>query len=81
MSSLSPPNRLLYAEEVAEMIGMTKGWVYAQTREDQIPHVRLGRCYRYRAEAIEAWLIEIERNGVIAGSRKLLQPGKGNRAA
>lgn len=42
------------------MIGMTKDWVYAQTRAGRIPHVQLGRYYRYRAESIEDWIRGIE---------------------
>ena len=53
--------RLLTAEEVAELTGMTKEWVWAQARADRIPHVRLGRYCRFREEAIDAWLEAIER--------------------
>lgn len=60
---LSPPPRagsLLYADDVAAMVGMTKDWVYAETRAGRIPHVTLGRYYRYRPESIEPWLSEME---------------------
>src|SRR3954453_19774863 len=40
--------RLLTAEEVAQLTGMTKEWVWAQARADLIPHVRLGRYCRFR---------------------------------
>jgi predicted DNA-binding transcriptional regulator AlpA len=53
--------RLIRAEDVASQIGMTAEWVYGQTRKGLIPHVRLGRFYRYRPASIEAWLQEIER--------------------
>ena len=53
--------RLLTAEEVAELTGMTKEWVWAQARADRIPHVRLGRYCHFREEAIDAWLEAIER--------------------
>lgn len=62
-------SRLLLAEEVAEMIGMTTDWIYAETRKDRIPHLRMGRYYRYRPEAIETWLVELER-GILEGSKK-----------
>lgn len=52
--------RLLCAEDVAEMIGMTVGWVYEQSRLGRIPTVTLGRYRRYRAEAIEEWISSIE---------------------
>jgi excisionase family DNA binding protein len=60
---------LLSAEHVAALIGMTKDWVYAETRAGRIPHVKLGRYYRYRSESIEAWLREIEAGSVGAPGR------------
>ena len=51
---------LLTAEEVAERLGVTKEWVWAQARAGRIPHVRLGRYCRFREEAIEAWVIQLE---------------------
>jgi excisionase family DNA binding protein len=53
--------RLLVAGEVAAMLRVTTGWVYAQTRAGRMPCVRLGRYYRYRVSAIEAWLEKVER--------------------
>lgn len=58
--SRSAETALLSAGDVAEMMGMTKDWVYAETRAGRIPHVQLGRYYRYRVESIEAWIQEIE---------------------
>jgi len=52
--------RLLTAEEVAERLGVTKEWVWAQARAGRIPHLRLGRYRRFREEALEAWLSELE---------------------
>jgi predicted DNA-binding transcriptional regulator AlpA len=43
------------------MVGMTRKWVYVETRAGRIPHVALGRYYRYRPESIDAWLRQIER--------------------
>lgn len=62
-------SQLLLPKDVAEMVGMTTDWIYAQTRADRIPHVRLGRYYRYRPEAIAEWLTEIER-GILHSSKK-----------
>jgi len=45
---------LLFAEDVAAMVGMTRDWIYAETRAGRIPHVTLGRYYRYRPESIDA---------------------------
>jgi excisionase family DNA binding protein len=55
-----PSGTLLTAEEVAEMLGVTTAWIYGQSRTGRIPTVKLGRYYRYRLEAIEAWINEQE---------------------
>ena len=52
---------LLTAAEVAELLGVPTSWVYQQSRAGRIPTVTLGRYRRYRREAIEEWLREIER--------------------
>src|ERR1700727_3459732 len=51
---------LLTAAEVASLLRMTSGWVYAETRANRIPHLRLGRYVRYWRSAIEQWMGEIE---------------------
>ena len=53
--------RLLIAGEVAALLRVTQAWVYAETRANRLPHVRLGRYVRYRREAIDAWLAQSER--------------------
>jgi excisionase family DNA binding protein len=55
------PNDLLTAEDVAAMLGVTTGWVYAQSRKGRIPTITLGRYRRYRRGAINDWLDQIER--------------------
>ena len=42
------------------MLGVPKSWVYEQSRLGRIPTVTLGRYRRYRLEAIEAWIRQIE---------------------
>jgi excisionase family DNA binding protein len=51
---------LLTAQDVAALLGVPASWVYHQTRAGLIPTVRLGRYYRYRLEAIEAWIASQE---------------------
>lgn len=51
---------LLTASEVADLLRVTRGWVYAETRARRIPHVRLGRYVRYRRSAVAAWVDELE---------------------
>jgi excisionase family DNA binding protein len=52
---------LLVASEVAELLRVTVAWVYAETRAERLPHVRLGRYVRFRREAIDDWLAHSER--------------------
>jgi excisionase family DNA binding protein len=40
---------------LADRWRVPKSQVYRLSREGQIPTVRLGRYYRYRLDAIEAW--------------------------
>lgn len=54
---------LLTAAEVADVLRMTPSWVYAETRANRLPHLRLGRYVRYRRSAIVEWLDRVERGG------------------
>jgi excisionase family DNA binding protein len=47
--------RLLTADDLAERWQVPKSHVYALTRCGTIPTVKLGRYYRYRLDAIEAF--------------------------
>lgn len=58
--------RLLTVDDVAERLGATKDWVWAQARRPH-PHVQLGRYRRFREEALEQWLNEFERRSVNEG--------------
>jgi excisionase family DNA binding protein len=49
------------ASEVAQLLGVPTSWVYQQSRRGCIPTVTLGRYRRYRREAIEGWLRDLER--------------------
>jgi excisionase family DNA binding protein len=59
---------LLTAQDVAEQLGVSNDWVWAQARAGAIPHIRLGRYRRFRAEAIEAWIVELETTSGDAGT-------------
>jgi excisionase family DNA binding protein len=59
-SATNSANDLLTAQDVAVMLGVTTGWVYAQSRNGRIPTIPLGRYRRYRRDAILHWLDEIE---------------------
>jgi excisionase family DNA binding protein len=56
--------RLLTVDEVADRLGVTKDWVWAQARAGRIPYVRLGRYRRFREEAIDAWLLQLEQSSL-----------------
>jgi excisionase family DNA binding protein len=56
----SSADNLLTAEEVAALLQVTCAWVYAQTRRQRIPHLRLGRYVRYRREALDTWMRQVE---------------------
>jgi excisionase family DNA binding protein len=58
---------LLTAVQVAKMLGVPTSWVYEQSRRGRIPTVTLGRYRRYRAEAIDEWLEQLERSGQSVG--------------
>ena len=53
---LGGDDMILVAAEVAALLRVTTAWVYAETRANRLPHVRLGRYVRYRESAIGAWL-------------------------
>lgn len=65
---------LLTASDVAKLLGVPKSWVYEQSRAGRIPTVTLGRYRRYRREAIEAWLEDLEEESV-GGRRKWTPKG------
>ena len=65
----SDSHALLTPDEVAERLRVTKCWVYAEVRAGRLPHVRLGRYIRFRADAIDTWIEHIERGGAAANGR------------
>lgn len=62
---VSRPGRLLGADDVAELLGVPRTFVYALARRGDLPVVRLGERYvRFRAEALEEWIADQESTGV-----------------
>jgi excisionase family DNA binding protein len=47
--------RLLTAEQLADRWQVSKAQVYRLARDSRIPAVGIGRYYRFRVAAIEAW--------------------------
>jgi excisionase family DNA binding protein len=54
------PGALMTAGQVARLLGVPRTWVYEQSRCGRIPTVTLGRYRRYRREAIDAWVRQLE---------------------
>lgn len=51
--------RLLTAEEVAELLRVPKSWVYERTRRrglEQLPHLKLGKYLRFEESAVLEFL-------------------------
>lgn len=51
--------RLLTADEVAEILQVAPSWVYQRTRRrgiDRLPHIKLGKYIRFEEDAVLAWL-------------------------
>jgi excisionase family DNA binding protein len=47
---------LLDAAELADALGMTRRWVYAQVEENGLPAYKLGRSLAFELAAVRAWL-------------------------
>jgi excisionase family DNA binding protein len=79
---------LLTAGQVAKLLGVPTSWVYEQSRRGRIPTVTLGRYRRYRAEAIDEWLEDLEaaggmpslRIGGTSNGRRIKPQGAGSSA-
>lgn len=56
--------RLLSVQEVADLYGVPRSWVYAQAEAGRLPHFKIGRYVRFKREEIADWL---------AGQRRELQ--------
>ena len=48
--------RLLTADEVADLLAVPVTWVRESSRSGAIPCVRLGRYVRFEQTEVEAWL-------------------------
>jgi excisionase family DNA binding protein len=66
-------DQVITADEVAALLRMTPAWVYAETRRNRIPHMRLGRYFRYRRAAIEAWMSDLEEAAAVPSPTRARQ--------
>jgi excisionase family DNA binding protein len=60
-SESSATNRLMTAQQVAELLEVDPSWIYAETRAGRFPHVRVGRYRRFKLSAVERWIEDHER--------------------
>lgn len=60
---MTPGDRLLSVDEVAELLGVPRRWIYEQTRFNKIPHYRVGRYCRFSLPEIKDWLTKFHRAG------------------
>ena len=60
MSAEIASDRLLRPEEVADLLGCSKAYVYAQARAGKLPFVPVGRNVRFRGASIEQWIRDAE---------------------
>lgn len=49
-------DQLLTARQVAQLLAVPESWVCEATRQNTLPHLRLGSYRRYRKADIQAWL-------------------------
>lgn len=56
-------DKLMTADEVAEMLSVPTRWVREHTRSGLLPCVRLGRYVRYRGDAVDEWVAAQESGG------------------
>ena len=66
MSDLSVPldDRLLTAEDVAELLRLPVSTIYDLARTGRLPHLRIGRALRFSRRDLEAHLAERCRGSV-----------------
>jgi excisionase family DNA binding protein len=65
--------RLLTAEDVADMLSVPVSWVRRESKAGRLPHVKLGRYYRYSEPSIRAFVAGLERGPT--PYRKYASPG------
>src|SRR3954449_7799730 len=71
-------SRLLTADEVAARLGVPKSWVWARARANEIPCVPFGRYRRFREDALEIWIRDLEQAGVPFEQAGFTRPGRGS---
>ena len=47
--------RLKDVDEIAEKLKVKRSWLYARTRTNEIPHLKLGKYLRFDENEVMAW--------------------------
>lgn len=47
---------ILSPDQLADLLGVSKGWVYEQAALKAIPYHKLGKYLRFRRSAIDRWV-------------------------
>lgn len=51
-----PEINLKTIEEMAERLSVPRSWIYARTRKNEIPCIRVGKYLRFREDEVMEWL-------------------------
>jgi len=74
--------RLLRPGEVAELLGVSRSWLYAAANEGRIPSVRLGSAdgpVRFPRDALEAWIAAGSQREPVREARTVNEPRRARR--
>jgi excisionase family DNA binding protein len=62
-----PGAEFIGVEEIAAWLGVPRSWVYFQAASGRLPHVKIGKYVRFRADDMRAW-VEAQRRGPAVGA-------------
>ena len=54
--------QLLDSKQLAKLLNISKGWIDRKARANEIPHIRLGKAYRFQPSEVLKWL-EAQKQG------------------
>jgi excisionase family DNA binding protein len=54
--SIPEGDRLLTVQEVCELLGVKRSYIYSLTHTKQIPHIKIVGTLRFRQKEIDKWL-------------------------
>ena len=64
-------NAILDPDQLAEYLGVAKGWIYETASQKAIPYFKCGKFLRFRKSAIDAWITAQSTPAVRPPSRTL----------